>query len=166
MCFFSFLFLKHPFPFYSPIILIFWFIYLQTCIKESCLYLSSELFLKTSHETLEFQEKYFLQRPPGLNFKNFSFGVYHGAIPRSHWTMQSVKKLNLWVNVAVDKSSWIKAWLYIYIYIYILSIYCYIYYIYFIFISFYFVEICNWCAILLLNWVRKNTIQNLKGLTK
>ena len=132
MCFFSFLFLKHPFPFYSPIILIFWFIYLQTCIKESCLYLSSELFLKTSHETLEFQEKYFLQRPPGLNFKNFSFGVYHGAIPRSHWTMQSVKKLNLWVNVAVDKSSWIKAWLYIYIYY--LYIVIYITYILFLFL--------------------------------
>ena len=42
-------------------------------------------------------------------FKTFSFFVYHGATLESHWTKQTVKKLNLWWKTAVDKSIWIKA---------------------------------------------------------
>ena len=45
------------FPFYSSITLTFWFGYLQTCIKENSMYFSSQLFFKTPHETLKFQEK-------------------------------------------------------------------------------------------------------------
>ena len=50
------------FLYYSPIILTFWFRYLQTSIKESCLYLSSQLFFKTQHKT--------------------QTCVYHGATPK------------------------------------------------------------------------------------
>ena len=59
MFFFFFIF-KKPLkdcPFYSPILLTFWFRYLQTLIKESCIYLSIQLFFKTANKTLEFQEK-------------------------------------------------------------------------------------------------------------
>ena len=42
------------FLYYSPIILTFWFRCLQTSIKESCLYLSSQLFFKTQHKTQTF----------------------------------------------------------------------------------------------------------------
>ena len=45
------------FRFDSSIILTLWFRYLQTDIKESCIYLSSQLFFKTLHETLKFQEE-------------------------------------------------------------------------------------------------------------
>ena len=45
------------FPIDSYIIITFWFRYLQTQIKESSMYLSSQLFFKTPHETLKFQEK-------------------------------------------------------------------------------------------------------------
>ena len=45
------------FPFYSAILLTLWFRYLETCIKEICMYLSSQLFLKTPQKTLKFQEK-------------------------------------------------------------------------------------------------------------
>ena len=45
------------FPLYSPILLTLWFTYLKTRIKESCLYLSSQLFCKTPHKTLKFQQK-------------------------------------------------------------------------------------------------------------
>ena len=44
------------FPFYSSIILSLWFRFLQTRLKESCMYLSSQLFFKTPHDTLKFQE--------------------------------------------------------------------------------------------------------------
>ena len=37
--------------------LTFWFKYLQTGIKEKSMYLSSQLFFKTFHKTLQFQEK-------------------------------------------------------------------------------------------------------------
>ena len=45
------------FAFYSPIILTLWFRYLETHIKEVCMYLSSQLYLKTPHETLKIQGK-------------------------------------------------------------------------------------------------------------
>ena len=116
MCFFFFFVFETPlndFPFYSPILLTLWFRYLQTRIKESRMYLSSQLFFKTPNKTLKFQEKYILQRSTDLNSKNISFGVYHRATPRSHWTKQTVKKLNLWGRkTAVDKSAWVKAWKY------------------------------------------------------
>ena len=38
------------FPFYSPILLTFKFRYLQTRIKKSCMYLSSQIFFKTQKE--------------------------------------------------------------------------------------------------------------------
>ena len=48
MFFFSFFFLKHlkDFPFYSPIFLPLCLRYLQTCKKESFMYLSNQLFFK------------------------------------------------------------------------------------------------------------------------
>ena len=67
------------FSFYSPILLTLWFRNLQTCIKESCMYLSSQLF-KAPSKTLKFQEKCILQQSADINFKNFPFGVHHEAI--------------------------------------------------------------------------------------
>ena len=58
--FFFFFVLEIPlrdFPFYSSVLLTLWFRYLQTRIKESCMYLSSQIFYKTPHETLKFLEK-------------------------------------------------------------------------------------------------------------
>ena len=103
------------FLFLSPILLTLWFRYLQTRIKESCMYLSSQFFSKTPHKTLKFQEKSKKNAFSNclsvyLNFKNVLFGVHHGATPRSHWTKQTVKKFNLWGKTAVKKSVWIKAW--------------------------------------------------------
>ena len=80
----------------------FWFRYLQTCIKESCMYLSSQL--KSPHKTLKFQEK------SEKNAFYCNLQTCHGAIPQSHWTKQSVMKPNLWGKTTVDKSAWIKAW--------------------------------------------------------
>ena len=45
------------FPLYSPILLTHWLRYLQKHIMESFTYLSCQLFFKTSHETLMFQQK-------------------------------------------------------------------------------------------------------------
>ena len=95
MCFFFFFF-ETPlkgFPFYSPIILALWFRYLQTHIKEVCMYLSSQLFLKTPHETLKSQEKSKLHfsmicRPKfQKNFPSLlNMGQPHGAIElRKQW---------------------------------------------------------------------------------
>ena len=39
------------------------------------MYLPGQLFFKTAHETVQFQEKYIFQRSADLNFKKFSFGV-------------------------------------------------------------------------------------------
>ena len=107
--FFCFLNTLERFSFHSSILLTLWFRYLQTRIKESCLYLSSQHLFKTPHETVNIQEKCIFEQSPDLNFKNFSFGVYHGA-SQSHWTNQTLKELNLWGKTAVDKSAWIKAW--------------------------------------------------------
>ena len=41
----------------SPILLTLWFRYLQTRIKESCVYISSQIFFEITHKTLKFQEK-------------------------------------------------------------------------------------------------------------
>ena len=74
---------------YSPILLTLWCRYLQLCIKESCMYLSSQLVFKTPHKALKIptkkaQEKCISQQSADLNFKNIFFGVYHGATPQSH----------------------------------------------------------------------------------
>ena len=45
------------FLFYSPILLTFWFKYLQTHIKENSMYLSSQLLFKTPTKTLKLLEK-------------------------------------------------------------------------------------------------------------
>ena len=78
VCFFIFIFelsLK-DFPFYSPIILII-LRYLQTRIKESCMYLSAQLFFKTPHETpRKIQENCILQQSGDLNLKILPFNVY------------------------------------------------------------------------------------------
>ena len=75
------------FLFYSPIIFTLWFRYLQTQIKESCMYLSHQLFFKTPYETLKIprkiQEKCIFQQYADLNFKNFPFVVYRGATSRN-----------------------------------------------------------------------------------
>ena len=88
------------FQFYSYILLTLRFRYLQTRIKESCIYLSGQIFFKSLRKI---QEKCFLSAD--LDFKNFNLGV-----SRSHWTKQAVKKLNLWGRTAVDRSAFIIAW--------------------------------------------------------
>ena len=45
------------FSFYSPIFITLWFRYLQTHLKESSMYLSSQHFFKIPHKTLKSQEK-------------------------------------------------------------------------------------------------------------
>ena len=88
---------------------------LVTHIKESCMYLSSQLLFKTPSKTLKLQEKSkkkcILQWSIDLNSKSLPFGVHHGATPWSHWTKWTVKKLNLWERTAIDKSVWIKVWI-------------------------------------------------------
>ena len=111
LCFFIFLFLKHPWKIFLSIhlFLTLWFRYLQTLIKEKCMYLSSQLFFKTNHEILNFQQKSkknaFSSDLQTQISKNFPFSAYHGATSRSHWTKPTVKKQG---KTAVDKSAWIK----------------------------------------------------------
>ena len=50
--FFVFETLLKDLPFYLHNLLTYWFKYLQTRIKESCMYLSCQLFFETPHETL------------------------------------------------------------------------------------------------------------------
>ena len=60
MSFFSFLFLKHPWKIFHSILLFTLLFGLNTIerpIKESYMYLSSQLFFKTPHRTLKFQEE-------------------------------------------------------------------------------------------------------------
>ena len=45
------------FPLDSPILLTLWLRYLQTCIKESCVYISSQMFFKILCKTPTLQEK-------------------------------------------------------------------------------------------------------------
>ena len=72
----------------------------------------SQLFLKTSHETLKFQKKAkknaFFSNLQTWIPKNFPFGVYHGAKLWSYWTKQIIKKLNLWGETGAGKSAWRK----------------------------------------------------------
>ena len=59
MCFCSFLFMKHPWKIFHSILLFFLLFGLdaiQTRIKESCMYLSSQFFFKILHKTIKFQE--------------------------------------------------------------------------------------------------------------
>ena len=42
---------------YFPILLTLWFRYLKIYVKENCMHFSSQLFFKTLHITLKFQEK-------------------------------------------------------------------------------------------------------------
>ena len=48
------------------------------------MYVSSQLFFKTPHETLKFHEKSKKKQSADLNFKYFPFGIYHNATSRSH----------------------------------------------------------------------------------
>ena len=50
-------FSEKDFSLYSPILLTVWVRYLQARKKESCMYLSCQLFFKTPHKTLKFQQK-------------------------------------------------------------------------------------------------------------
>ena len=73
MFFFLFVF-KTPlkdFPCYPSIILTLRLRYLQKCKNESCMYVSSQLFFKTPHETLKFQEKFIFLQTAELNLKKF-----------------------------------------------------------------------------------------------
>ena len=103
--------LKHPWKiFHSFLFFFFLRLALDTYEHKSYMYLSSQLYLKTIHKTLKFQEKS-KKNVSSSNFKNFPFSVYHAATTRSHWTKKTVQKLNLWGKTAVDKSAWIKTWL-------------------------------------------------------
>ena len=71
------------------------------------MYLSSQPFFKTPHKLQNSKENPTKMHFPVVcrtEFHFFSFGVYHGPT-----TKQTVKKLNLWRETAVDKSAWIKA---------------------------------------------------------
>ena len=101
MFFFPFFVFETPlkdFPFYSPF-LTHWFRYLQTCITESCIYLSNQLYFKTPHETLKFQEKSkknaFFQRSTG--FKNVpsvsSMGPHHRSFGKCSCRQKCLDKI-------------------------------------------------------------------------
>ena len=89
---------------------------LVTCIKEGCKCLSSKLLFTTLNKTLKYKnkekihEKWILQQSTDLNLKRLPFSLHHGANPRSHWTKQTTKKLNLWGKTVVDRVASIKAW--------------------------------------------------------
>ena len=78
MCFCFFLFLKHPWKIFHSILLFFLFFGLNTIerhIKESYINLSSQLFFKTPHRTLKFQENPKKMHFPAIwrpKFKKFS----------------------------------------------------------------------------------------------
>ena len=97
------LFLKKPSRIYYSIHLFFllflWFRWLQKRKKESCMYLSSQLFLETLYKTLKFQEKservrereskkpervleIIFKGSGDLNFKDFLFDAYCGGTYR------------------------------------------------------------------------------------
>ena len=116
VCFFSFLFLNNPWKIFHSIHLFYFSYSLATCIKEGCKCLSSKLLFATLNKTLKYKKKNksmkkcILQQSTDLNSKRLPLGLHHGANPRSHWTNQTVKKLNLWGKTAVDRGAWIKAW--------------------------------------------------------
>ena len=95
------------FPFCSPILLTLWFRYLQTRIKKTCMYAQTQKFPEKSKKN-----PFSSNLPTWIS--NISSDVYHRAAPSSHWAKQTLKKLILWGKTAVDRSSWIKAWLYKY----------------------------------------------------
>ena len=56
--------------------------------------------------------KQIFQQYGDLKLKKFCFGAHLGSNSRRYLFKQRVKKLNLWRRTAVDKSAWIKAFLY------------------------------------------------------
>ena len=96
------------FSFYSLILLILWFRYKHEYVSFYSNFLQNSPWNNKIPRKLH--EKYIFQRSADLKFKSFSFSVYHDANPRSHWTMQTVKKLNLLGKTAADKSAGLKAW--------------------------------------------------------
>ena len=115
--FFLFFIFERPLkdcPFFSPLILTLWFPYLQIHIKESCVYLSHQLFQNSpwnSKIARKTQDKGILKQSADLDFTNFPFVVYHMTTPQNYRTKQMVKKLNIWWNTAEDKSASIKSWI-------------------------------------------------------
>ena len=105
--FFVFKMALKDFPFCSPILLTLWFRYLQTRIKKTCMYAQTQKFPEKSKKN-----PFSSNLPTWIS--NISSDVYHRAAPSSHWAKQTLKKLILWGKTAVDRSSWIKAWLYKY----------------------------------------------------
>ena len=84
MFFFLFVF-KTPlkdFPCYPSIILTLQLRYLQKCKNESCMYVSSQLFFKTPHETLKFQEKFIFLQTAELNLKKIFHSVSNMGPPQ------------------------------------------------------------------------------------
>ena len=70
------------------------------------------MFIKNIQAMLLLSEKVpeiIFQRSGELNFKNFPTCVHYGGASR-RCTKHTVKKLNLWGKMAVDKSAWMKAW--------------------------------------------------------
>ena len=99
------------FPFYSPVIPILWFRCLQACFKESCMYVSIQLFSKTPHETLKFQEnprKMYFQVICRAKFQNFSLH----CLPWGHPAISKLEMAISWFSLA-DSSldSWFLGWL-------------------------------------------------------
>ena len=79
--FFFFFVFETPLKDFSSIFLFFSLFGLdtiQTCIKQSWMYLPNKPFFKTSHKIIE---KSIFQQSADLNFP---FGLYHGATPWSH----------------------------------------------------------------------------------
>ena len=98
--FFFFVFETHfkDCSFYSPILLILWFRYLQTCIEENCLYLP-----KCPKNS---KKNPFSSNLQASKFQKFSLQCLSWGHPRSHRTKQ---KVNFRDRKTVNKSAWIKA---------------------------------------------------------
>ena len=108
MFFSLFLFLKHLWKIFHSIHLFFLLFSLDT-YKAVCIFLvklSSRLPIN-SKIPRKIQEKMHFPVVCRTEFHLFSFAVYHGPT-----TKQTVKKLNLWRKTAVEKSAWIKVWLF------------------------------------------------------
>ena len=75
--------LLRDFSFYSPIFVSLWFRYLQTCMDNSCIYLSSQLFFQSTHKTLKIPRKIAATVDKNVN--------KHGRVEVSFFGFQCVK---------------------------------------------------------------------------
>ena len=108
-CFFSFLLLKYRWTIFHSIHLFFLLLGLDTCTKESCIYLSRKRLFKTPNKALKFQEKP-KKNTFYSNLLNFFPSV--STIGPPHGVTELIKQYRKWIfggKMAISKIAWIKA---------------------------------------------------------